>query len=541
METRGTQEKKGFSKSFFDKLKISFSVPRMSRKISTLTVMIIFLSCASGRSAELKKEDIRSEAGSGASADDFRNRTVKDSVLIETELNRKSQEYFDQLYRSVDYDRLVEDDRLTLMKKVANKLSVAMGYGYYNESNIYLVKYKKDTSALNAFVLPTGQIFVFEALVDLLKQKARENSNGSADDEQRILENLLAAVIGHEIGHYYGKHQLKSELRKLGNLSSDEKLEKIKKTDLSKAQILIDDIENEQNYEIQSDWFAVTAMAKAGYEPGFLESLLYILKEYVPDRNPYLSTHPSMNRRIAYISKDPEKQKNLVDRIVRLEYAFAAVETGYKLDDAAIAVKQELDRMPDNPYLLSALAKIYHRIWEKSCEISELRFKSSIIYSPFQEGMIHSVTRGKEGLKRKFWCSRSDYETSLQYYRDAIKNFAGHHTLTSYAVLLSYHPDKEQYSSAVIYARRAFEEISEEDSIGKLRALNNLAIVFFMNEKFEDSVSLFSLAARGSIEKLSAGQFDPVADKVIRSLSGKNTGILLEAFYNLGAVYKELS
>ncbi len=509
-------------------------------KIFTSVILIFLFGCGGGGSIRTDTESVKSDAAV-LPPDDARNRTVRDGVFLETELNRKSQDYYERLLGSSDYDLIVYDHKLTLMKKAASKLSVAMGYGYYKDSHIHLVKYKKDPSALNAFALPSGQIFVYEALAELLEKKAKELSNGSAEDESRILENLFAAVIGHEIGHYYGKHQLKSAIRKMSRLSAEQKLDEIKKTDLKNAQILIDDVENEQNYEIQSDWFAVTSMGKAGYDPSFMETVLAILKEKLAPGNPYLSTHPSMNKRIAYITKDPEKQKRLVERIVNLEYAFAAVETGYQLKEATIPIKQELERMPDNPYLLSALAKVYHRLWEESCEISDLRFKSSIIYSPFQEGMIHPATRGKEGLTRKYWCNRSDYETALNYYSLAIKNFAGPYTLTSYAVLLSYHPDKADYSAAAIYAKRAFEEIPDDDGNGKLRALNNLAIVFFMNEKFEESAALFAMAANRSLEKLTAGQYDPAAESILRGLSGKNTGILLEAFYNLGSVYKELS
>lgn len=495
--------------------------------------LLFLISC---NSTKIKNKKSGGDVSSSSSA---AKRSLTDSILLENELNKKSKEYYESLLSSGELEHITYDARMSEIRNIANKLSLAMGFGLYNKK-IHLVRNKTNPNQVNAFVLPTGEIFLYEGILELCQRKARSDSGGNKEEEGIIFEGLMAGVLGHEQGHYYGKHQLKSILRKHISKNAGEQREEIKRLNLSKEALVVEEIESEQNLEIQADLFGIQAMGKAGYEPFFMEEVLRLLKTQSSGDNPYTSTHPSFNKRISYITNNKEVREYST-RMLNLEYAFASVETGYKLDEAVTILQRELNKSPSNEYLLSTLARVYHRLWEKSCEISELRFKSSIVFSPFQENMYHPVTMGTPDGKipRKIWCNGMYYEAALENYREAIRNFAGPLTLTSYAVLLAYHPS--EYKMSMDFGIKAFKDISEEDILNKMRSLNNLGIIFFMNERFQESLNAFGQVASESVPLIGAGAYDAKAENVLNQLSGKNMGVLLEGIFNFGSIFMELS
>ncbi len=141
------------------------------RNLSFIGIFIILLGFGNCNSKITKTN---SNSSSSNQVRSTQNRTIVDTILLEAELNKKSAEYYSYLLSNGNYEQIQYDVRLLEIKKIANKLSTAIGNGPY-PSNIHLVKYKPDPNAINAFVLPTGEIFIFESIVNTGKETRPKN------------------------------------------------------------------------------------------------------------------------------------------------------------------------------------------------------------------------------------------------------------------------------------------------------------------------------------------------------------------------------
>jgi tetratricopeptide (TPR) repeat protein len=461
------------------------------------------------------------------------NKAAIDNSIIETVLVKKSDEYFKQL--KAQYSEVNNVPHSNLVRKIANRLSLAAGQGKFTQT-ILIGRNKMYPKEVNAFVLPGGQMIFTEELMNQCSSLAEKlyKKDRFGDSTESNFEGLLAGVMGHELGHYFGKHQLRSVLKKMSNSGLKEKRETVEK-------IVWRDIKNEQGYETESDMFSFHILGKSGYNPKYMLHVLKMFKALSEADNPYLSSHPSNNERLSKLEKN-DNDKAYYKRMSQLEYAFGSIETGAFLEEAAITLKQEISQTKDNPYLLSALAKVYHRLWEKSCTISDLRFKTSIISVPFRESMLHaSEKKGSVPLERRYWCDKGYYLEALNYYLLATVNFAGPYTLTSYAALLAYHPT--DYESAMLFGSFAVNQIDDSDVLNKIKAINNLGIVYYFNEKNEDAMKMFFLAANVSEtikEKIGSNASYKATDGILKKYSGKNIGKLDEAFFNIASFFQEL-
>lgn len=160
-----------------------------------------------------------------------------------------------------------------------------------------------DSSTVNAFALPGGQIFITAGLLDLMKT-----------------EGEVAGVLAHEIGHVVGRH-------------SAEQIAKSRLTQglAGAAGVALSDPENPgsqaaaqvavvvgqmvtmkygRDDELQSDRLAVRFMADAGYDPRSLISMMEALDQAgSADRPPeFMSTHPDPGNRILEIQKAIEEE-----------------------------------------------------------------------------------------------------------------------------------------------------------------------------------------------------------------------------------------
>jgi len=181
----------------------------------------------------------------------------------------------------------------TYIDKIGQKLvdnSIAKRSAYKYEFHLL-----RDDRAINAFALPGGQIFITYALFGRL-----------VDNAGRINEDMVAGVLGHEIGHVLGKHSNEriSEANfwklitmgasvgaDMGNLANS-----IGQNTLLK---------NGRDDELESDEIGVKLMIDAGYDPRYLINVMEILKAAAgPNRVPeFQSTHPYPENRILKIKE----------------------------------------------------------------------------------------------------------------------------------------------------------------------------------------------------------------------------------------------
>ncbi|MEO1102362.1 MAG: M48 family metalloprotease [Pseudomonadota bacterium] len=155
-----------------------------------------------------------------------------------------------------------------------------------------------NSPAINAFALPTGELFLTRGLITL------------ANDESE-----LAAVIAHELAHVTADHarlrQRQARAAALAKRVSDVvadptmKLETRETAELSLAAF-------SQRQELEADAIGVRILAKAGFDPfaaaRFLQSMaryaaLPALTTASTDERGFLSSHPSTPARVAHAKR----------------------------------------------------------------------------------------------------------------------------------------------------------------------------------------------------------------------------------------------
>ena len=155
-----------------------------------------------------------------------------------------------------------------------------------------------DDQTVNAFALPGGPIFVTDALFSRLQT-----------------EGQLAGVLGHEIGHVVGRHGAEriaqQELQQglTGALvmatydPNDPGTQRTTQVALLIGQLVT--MQYGRDDELQSDMLGVRFMAKAGYDPRAMISVMEILAvagggQETPE---FFSTHPNPDNRIQRIEE----------------------------------------------------------------------------------------------------------------------------------------------------------------------------------------------------------------------------------------------
>lgn len=156
-----------------------------------------------------------------------------------------------------------------------------------------------DKQTINAFALPGGQIFITEALYDLL----------STDGE-------IAGVLGHEIFHVVGRHSAEQAARMelsqgLTGAAVMASYDPNNPNSAGSAQVaqLIGQMVNMKygrDDELESDNYGVQYMAAAGYDPRGMIKVMQVLEQANQGQAPpeFFSTHPSPANRVEQIEAE---------------------------------------------------------------------------------------------------------------------------------------------------------------------------------------------------------------------------------------------
>ncbi len=159
----------------------------------------------------------------------------------------------------------------------------------------------RDDKTINAFALPGGQIFITYALFSKLT-----NQSG------HLNEDMVAGVLGHEIGHVLGKHSneriTNANFWKLLTMGASVGADLGQLANSIGQQTLL---KNGRGDELESDELGVKLMIEAGYNPNYLINVMEILKQAsgtnrVPE---FQSTHPNPENRIIKIKEAIQKYK----------------------------------------------------------------------------------------------------------------------------------------------------------------------------------------------------------------------------------------
>ncbi|TYQ00136.1 peptidase M48-like protein [Tenacibaculum adriaticum] len=195
------------------------------------------------------------------------------------------------LHPNAQYQQIVD----VIGKKLVDN-SIAKKSGYPFEFHLL-----RDDRTINAFALPGGQVFITFALFSKL-----------VNQEGRLNENMLAGVLGHEIGHVIGRHSAarmaKQDLTQ--GLLSGAAVGFDPSTAQGAAAIAnVVNMKYGREDELESDDLGVRLMVKAGYDPRYLINVMEILKAAAgPNRTPeFQSTHPDPENRIEKIKEAIKK------------------------------------------------------------------------------------------------------------------------------------------------------------------------------------------------------------------------------------------
>jgi beta-barrel assembly-enhancing protease len=154
-----------------------------------------------------------------------------------------------------------------------------------------------NSSGINAFAAPGGQIVITAGLYLLLENEAQ-----------------LAAVLAHEIAHVKSKHHLKALQKSMkrdfwtgiGTKVVDDESARKKLDKLVNAGIKLYATGLDRKYEYQADRDGVVLAARAGYDPFALLDVLTTIESINPDdadMSVLLKTHPPISKRLKQLNR----------------------------------------------------------------------------------------------------------------------------------------------------------------------------------------------------------------------------------------------
>lgn len=149
-----------------------------------------------------------------------------------------------------------------------------------------------DGRTVNAFALPGGQIFITRALLTRLKD-----------------EDMLAGVLGHEVGHVVGRHSAEQMAKQrltqglagaAGVATTDPNNPRsYGNAAIAQAVAGLVSLKYGRDDELQADALGVRYMAQAGYNPNALVAVMDVLEEAGGGRGgpEWTQSHPNPGNR----------------------------------------------------------------------------------------------------------------------------------------------------------------------------------------------------------------------------------------------------
>jgi len=181
-----------------------------------------------------------------------------------------------------------------------------------------------DSAEFNAFATSGGHIFITKGLVELAAS-----------------EDMLAAVIAHELAHIILKHSIDTinEVRFTDEMmaTASRAADIAAKNSVNAGQLLyfresitrtVDTLMKNgysQTQEFNADWEAMVILAYSGYDPSALIEVLRVLqKVQASQKGGWYTTHPSPRERIANLEKlryrAPDTRKYRTSRFKSMQF-----------------------------------------------------------------------------------------------------------------------------------------------------------------------------------------------------------------------------
>lgn len=194
-----------------------------------------------------------------------------------------------------------------LVRRVGQKIVAQSDAGKTIYRDQFAFHLLADQQTINAFALPGGQVFITAALL------SRLTNNG-----QSINEDMLAGVLGHEVGHVVARHSAEklAQMELAQGLTGAVTMATYDPNSPNSgyiAQMVSNMLQLKygREQELQSDDLGVRFMLQTGYDPEQLINVMEILKQSAgPNRVPeFQSTHPDPDNRKEHIRAAIEKYR----------------------------------------------------------------------------------------------------------------------------------------------------------------------------------------------------------------------------------------
>ncbi len=269
-------------------------------------------------------------------------------------------------------DPLIVDYVNYIGRRIVSTLPSSQPYTY----RFFVVK----EDVYNAFATPAGNIFIYSGLIQAM------------DSEEE-----LAGILAHEVAHVQGRHiSQKIERSKkiglatlagvaagifLGAAGSGEAASAVTLGSIAAGQSAA--LAYSRENEIQADQLGMDYLEKAGYSG---EGLLTILNKirsktwYGSEQIPsYLSTHPAVDDRLAYVDGRLAKDKKTVNsgtQKTRYDFKAVKIQITALYGDERQALKKfetEIAENPTDPMAYYGYGLVLARIGDRQAAISNLR------------------------------------------------------------------------------------------------------------------------------------------------------------------------
>lgn len=356
-----------------------------------------------------------------------------------------------------------------------------------------------DDYSFNAACFPGGQIIINIGALDFLDDVIRNEYTGKSgrigeERMARLREQFLAPILAHELGHYLGRHMIKS-MRSEWELSA-----------LQSDSIDISLLAFSREHEFEADYTGYILLESAGYDPDLMIDLLELMYEMDQDlledypeynMNVYFSTHPSAHERLSVFESNRQEYHRLASS---LEFAFSDIQMGINLEKSAEAIENALDLYPENLYLLKAYAVCLHKQWLTTVSLKDQKLRGIIESPVFNDKMVFT-DKDSRGVGKTIPGDRQLYQAAREIYEEVYEEALDYSFNSNYALLLCYSPDARDEELALELAAEASEYGSWY--YYSPSSLNNLAVCLYMTGNTEDALELFEEMAYSFDEEYS--------------------------------------
>lgn len=370
----------------------------------------------------------------------------------------------------------------------------------------------KDQS-FNAACYPGGQFVIHEGLLSILDYLIEQGTGrpvGKLDSKvlASARESLLAAVLAHELGHYYNRHAFRT-FKQIWSLAED-----------AKQNVDLAIIRYSQEHEFEADRTGFLLMRSAGYDTAGMLAILGLLNSIQqanlrigpPDAfNVFLTTHPSPHARLAAFEGDHQAMHAWA---AALERAFSDIQLGRNLPQAVQVIEESLKAVPGNVHLRKAKSVALHKMWLQTVQLRDQQLRGILDMPAFRDDMVFS-TLGTRGVRKTIPGDRALYMKAKEAYLATVKDAADPGYISNLALLLAYSPEPEEERLAVKLGAAAVQ------SNATIANVSNLAVVFHLVGMTDQAIELLGGVAlefdKGYASAIRAAESDPAVLSSLRA------------------------